>query len=97
MARALAAVVDPEIGLDVVSLGLVYHLEQADGHARAVISLTSVGCPVADLLRAQVQAHLLALPGVRTAEVEVSFDPAWSPAFIDADARLELAARGLPV
>lgn len=76
---ALRKVKDPELGLDLVVLGLVYDIAVAeDGAVRVVISLTSPGCPVAGQILEDVRTAVLGVAGVEKADVELTFDPPWT-------------------
>jgi metal-sulfur cluster biosynthetic enzyme len=76
--KALRQVKDPELNLDLVVLGLVYDI-QIDGEDVAVtMSLTSPACPVAGEIVNQARAAVEAIPGVRRADVELTFDPPWT-------------------
>ncbi len=77
--NALKGVKDPELGLDLVVLGLVYDIEVTDGDAKVVISLTSPMCPVAGQIVEDARQAVLGVEGVDTAEVELTFDPPWTP------------------
>ena len=76
---ALKGVKDPELGLDLVVLGLIYDIDVQDGAVKAVISLTSPFCPVAGEIVAQVKEAIEGVEGVDRAEVELTFDPPWTP------------------
>jgi metal-sulfur cluster biosynthetic enzyme len=88
--RALRRVKDPELHLDLVVLGLVYGVEIDDSHVRATISLTSPFCPVAGQILEEAQAAIEGVEGVETAEVELTFDPPWTPERIDPIIRASL-------
>ena len=76
---ALRTVKDPELGLDLVVLGLVYDIAVAeDGAVRVVMSLTSPGCPVAGQILEDARTAVLGVEGVDKAEVELTFDPPWT-------------------
>ena len=78
--KALKTVKDPELNLDLVVLGLVYDIEVAeDGAVRVVISLTSPGCPVAGQIIEDARTAVLGVEGVERADVELTFDPPWTP------------------
>ena len=77
--NALKKVKDPELGLDLVVLGLIYDIEVEDEHVDAVISLTSPMCPVAGQIVEDVKTTIEEMEGVSTAEVELTFDPPWTP------------------
>lgn len=77
---ALKGVKDPELGLDLVVLGLVYDINVAeDRSVHVVISLTSPGCPVADKIVEDARTAVLGLEGVERADVELTFEPPWTP------------------
>jgi metal-sulfur cluster biosynthetic enzyme len=77
--NALKGVKDPELGLDLVVLGLVYDIEVQGAHAKVIISLTSPMCPVAGQIVEDAKQAVLAVDGVDTADVELTFDPPWTP------------------
>jgi metal-sulfur cluster biosynthetic enzyme len=81
--RALRKVKDPELNLDLVVLGLVYAIEVQESHVKATISLTSPFCPVAGQILDDAKAAIEGVEGVETAEVELTFSPAWTPERID--------------
>lgn len=88
--RALRAVKDPELGLDLVVLGLVYHVRIDGGRVEVAISLTSPTCPVAGQIVDEARRAIEALPGVDRAEVELTFDPPWTPERIPPTVRAAL-------
>ena len=77
--EALKGVKDPELGLDLVVLGLVYDVEVEEADVKATISLTSPMCPVAGEIVENAKNAILAVDGVEDAEVELTFDPPWTP------------------
>lgn len=78
--NALKTVKDPELGLDLVVLGLIYDIDVAeDGAVHVIISLTSPGCPVAGQILEDARTAVLGVEGVDQAEVELTFDPPWTP------------------
>lgn len=81
--RALRKVKDPELNLDLVVLGLVYDVEVQETHVKALISLTSPFCPVAPQILDDAKAAIEGMEGVDSAEVELTFDPPWTPERID--------------
>lgn len=88
--EALRECYDPEIPVNVVDLGLIYQLNIDEDHVHVVMSLTSIGCPVAGEVMADVEEHVKSVPGVKTAHVELSFDPPWTPDRMSEDAKWEL-------
>ena len=91
---ALATVEDPELGLDIVSLGLVYGIECDGGRARVVFSLTSMGCPIGPMIERDIVEAVGRVDGVDTVETELVFDPPWSPERMSDDAKFLLGAYG---
>jgi metal-sulfur cluster biosynthetic enzyme len=76
---ALKGVKDPELGLDLVVLGLVYDIEIDDADVKATISLTSPLCPVAGQIVEDAKQAIEGVEGVQGADVELTFDPPWTP------------------
>ena len=77
--NALKTVKDPELNLDLVVLGLVYDIEVEGGSAKATISLTTPMCPAAEQIVEDARAAVAGVDGVEDAEVELTFDPPWTP------------------
>lgn len=77
--NALKTVKDPELGLDLVVLGLVYDIEVNGTEVKAVISLTSPMCPVAGQIVEDARQAIAAMEEVTHAEVELTFSPPWTP------------------
>ena len=77
--NALKTVKDPELGLDLVVLGLIYDIKVTDDNAHVVISLTSPLCPVAGQIVEDAKQAVLGVEGISDAEVELTFDPPWTP------------------
>ena len=77
--NALKGVKDPELGLDLVVLGLVYDIEVKDADVKVTISLTSPMCPVAGQIVEDARQAVLDVEGVETADVELTFEPPWTP------------------
>ncbi len=81
--KALRTVKDPELNLDIVVLGLIYDMEIEDDYVYVKMSLTSPMCPVADQLVENARTAVLGVEGVESADVELTFDPPWSPDRMD--------------
>jgi metal-sulfur cluster biosynthetic enzyme len=81
--RALRKVKDPELNLDLVVLGLIYGIEIQDSHVHARVSLTSPFCPAASQILDEAKAAIEGIEGVASAEVELTFDPPWTPERMD--------------
>jgi metal-sulfur cluster biosynthetic enzyme len=87
---ALHGVEDPELGMDIVELGLFYDADIADGKVKVVHSLTSMGCPAGPMIQEDIHNAVAALPGVEEVEVELTFDPPWTPDRMSDDAKFIL-------
>ena len=86
--EALRRVLDPEVALSIVDLGLVYGVDIADGVAHIRLTMTSAGCPLSDLIFDSVNTELGAvLPGGHSVEIEMCWDPPWTPDRMTALAR----------
>lgn len=87
LTERLRTVMDPELGLNIVDLGLVYESDVHAGVAHVLMTTTSPACPIGSYLEDQVRWALLDLPGVVDVEVEVTHEPAWSPQLMSPAAR----------
>ncbi len=95
--EALKAVMDPEIGINIVDLGLVYDVTTEPGKAHVEMTLTSMGCPLTELIHQQCTLVLTRLPGIDDIDVDFVFSPPWSTDMVSDDARDELRAMGFNV
>lgn len=90
---ALRRVEDPELGCNLVDLGLIYSTEIEADLVRVKMTLTTMGCPMHDSLVEGVRASLRTVPGVRAAEVEVVWDPPWDPSMMTPAGRARVGMR----
>ena len=88
--EALENVIDPELGLDFVSLGLVYDVEVEGSEVHITFTLTSPGCPIGPQVTEQIEEFVGELEGVKTVESEMVFTPPWSPEKMSEDAKFAL-------
>jgi metal-sulfur cluster biosynthetic enzyme len=88
--EALANVIDPELGLDFVELGLIYGVEVDGGNVRVTFTLTTPGCPIGPQVNEQIEEFVGELEGVQTVESEMVFTPPWSPEKMSEDAKFAL-------
>lgn len=77
--KALELVMDPELGVDIVNLGLVYDVDVEGSKVKVTMTLTSIGCPEAGLIQDAVDMAVSTVAGVEDVEVDWTFDPPWSP------------------
>ena len=80
--RALATVIDPEIGLDIVTLGLVYGVAIDDGVARITHTLTTPGCPMERIITDGIRSAAAAVEEIRRVETELVWQPEWHSGMI---------------
>ena len=88
--EALHGVEDPELGMDIVELGLYYDSEIEGERVKVIHSLTSMGCPAGPMIQENIHEVVAALPGVEQVEVELTFDPPWTPDRMSDDAKFIL-------
>ena len=93
--EALLDVIDPELGVDVINLGLIYDIEITKRNKAVVLmTLTSMGCPFAPQLEQGVKEAIGGLPGIKKVLVEWTFDPPWTSSQITEEGRDQLMALG---
>lgn len=89
--RVLKTIYDPEIPVDIYELGLIYDVfVNEDYDVKILMTLTSPNCPVAETLPLEVEEKVKSLDAVKSAEVEITFDPPWSQDLMSEEAKLEL-------
>lgn len=89
--QALKRVYDPEIpDVDIVELGLIYEINLEGARVDVKMTLTSAGCPVGPQMVGEARRNILALDGVEEANVDVVWDPPWTPERMSESARLQL-------
>ena len=88
--QALTNVIDPELGLDFVELGLIYGIEVNGGDVHVTFSLTSPGCPIGPQVSEQIEEFVGELEGVDSVESSMVFTPPWTPERMSEDAKFAL-------
>lgn len=91
--EALKKVVDPELGLNIVDLGLIYDVKVEGGKVRVTMTLTTPGCPLHESLIQGALRALRSLKGVEEAEVELVWEPPWSPAMVSPECHRQLGGK----
>ncbi|MBA2358943.1 MAG: metal-sulfur cluster assembly factor [Actinobacteria bacterium] len=87
---ALRGVEDPELGMDVVDLGLVYDVEVDGSSVKVIHSLTSMGCPAGPMIQEDIHRAASEVEGVEAVEVDLTWDPPWTPERMSDDAKFIL-------
>ena len=88
--EALHGVEDPELGMDIVELGLLYDVEVQGRRVKVIHSLTSMGCPAGPLIQQNVEETVKAMPEVEDVQTELTWDPPWTPEKMSDDAKFIL-------
>jgi metal-sulfur cluster biosynthetic enzyme len=88
--EVLRGVEDPELGMDIVDLGLMYDVEVEGSNVKVIHSLTSIGCPAGPMIQEGIHDAVAALPGVENVDVELTWDPPWTPEKMSDDAKFIL-------
>jgi metal-sulfur cluster biosynthetic enzyme len=91
--QALRNCKDPEIPVNIVDLGLIYDVRVAEDLVQVKMTLTTQGCGMGGYISQEAEEQIRALPGVRTANVEIVWDPPWDPSMISPEGKKTL---GLP-
>ncbi len=87
---ALREVIDPELGLDFVELGLIYDVAIDDGTVSVTYTLTTPGCPIGPQVQEQIEEFVSDLDDVKAVQSTLTFEPAWSPELMSDDAKFAL-------
>jgi metal-sulfur cluster biosynthetic enzyme len=88
--EALREVEDPELGMDIVELGLMYDVEVDGSKVKVIHSLTSMGCPAGAMIQEGIHDAAARVPGVEEVEVELTWEPPWTPELMSEDAKFIL-------
>jgi metal-sulfur cluster biosynthetic enzyme len=86
----LREVIDPELGLDFVELGLIYEVEVDGGSVHVTYTLTSPGCPIGPQVSEQIEEFVMDLNGVEDVQSTMTFTPPWTPELMSEDAKFAL-------
>jgi metal-sulfur cluster biosynthetic enzyme len=88
--EALTNVIDPELGLDFVELGLIYEVEVEDSEVYVTFTLTSPGCPIGPQVSEQIEEFVAELDGVSRVYPKMTFSPPWTPEMMSEEAKFAL-------
>lgn len=76
--NAISTVIDPEVGFDIVSLGLIYGVKIDEGNVHVTMTLSTRGCPLHELIQQWTKDAVLKVEGVKACEIEIVWEPAWN-------------------
>lgn len=88
--KALENVIDPELGINIVDLGLIYKISENKGEAIIEMTLTSPGCPLAGVIDRMIREEVGKVDGVEKIDLSVVWDPPWNPSLMSDEAKAEL-------
>ncbi len=88
--EALKRVIDPEIGINIVDLGLIYDVKVENDVAHVCMTLTVPGCPLINMLTQQAEKAVRAVEGIKDVKLELTWDPPWNPKMMSEDAKRKL-------
>jgi metal-sulfur cluster biosynthetic enzyme len=88
--EALREVEDPELGMDIVELGLLSEVEVTGANVKVIYTLTSMGCPAGAMIQEDIDRVTRSVPGVEGVETELTFEPPWTPDRMSDDAKFIL-------
>lgn len=89
--EALETVIDPELGIDLINLGLIYGVDLDEaGNCSVEMTLTTMGCPLTDILDEDIHRALLGIDGIKSVEIHLVWYPAWGPERMSRYARMAL-------
>ncbi|HYT30582.1 MAG TPA: metal-sulfur cluster assembly factor [Actinomycetota bacterium] len=88
--EALKNVHDPELGINIVDLGLVYGVDVQDGSVHITYTLTTMGCPIGPMIEAEMQRFLSGVEGIDEVEAEMVIRPPWTPEMMSEEAKAAL-------
>lgn len=90
--KVLKSIPDPEIGVSLWDLGLIYEIDSngKNGTVRILMTLTTIGCPLFDLIAGPIREEVGKLPGVKRVDVDLTFEPPWSTDRMSKKAKTEL-------
>jgi metal-sulfur cluster biosynthetic enzyme len=91
--QSLYEVIDPELGVNIVDLGLIYGIAVTERIARIRMTLTTPGCPLSGYMDDEIHRVLARLPGVDDADVSIVWDPPWDPSMLSEAAKRQLGWR----
>jgi len=88
--KALDKIPDPELGVSILALGLIYKIEVKGGNVHIVMTLTTIGCPLFDQIAEPVREGVSMIKGVKNVEIELTFDPPWTPDRMKEESKMQL-------
>ncbi|OQA03691.1 MAG: hypothetical protein BWY68_00674 [bacterium ADurb.Bin400] len=88
--QALKSVLDPELAISIVDLGLIYKIDIHNNKAVIIMTLTTMGCPLFSVMQQDIRQAALSVPEIQEAEIQLTFSPPWSPDKMSNNAKAQL-------
>lgn len=88
--KVLKDIPDPEIGVSIMDLGLIYAIEIEKNNVEILMTLTTIGCPLFEQIAGPIRERVKKLPGVKKVEINLTFEPPWKPDMMSAEAKAQL-------
>lgn len=88
--KELDKVEDPELFIPITDLGLIYEVTEKNGHVHVLMTLTSLGCPLYGEIETDIRESIIKIDGIKDVDIELTFDPPWSPEKMSEEARADL-------
>jgi len=88
--KILDTIPDPELGISIWQLGLIYSIEITGNDVRIVMTLTSIGCPLFDHIAVPMREQLGKIKGIKKVDIDLTFEPPWSPDTMSKEAKMQL-------
>jgi len=87
---ALSVIMDPEIHVPITEMGLIYGVQRKNTTAHVTMTLTTIGCPLFDVIKKDIEDELHKVDGIESVEIELTFDPPWHTGMMSEEIQLEL-------
>lgn len=88
--EALSNINDPEIHVPITEMGLIYGVERKGNCAKVTMTLTTIGCPLFDVIKYEVETELTKVKGIEEVEIDLTFDPPWHTGMMSEEIQLDL-------
>lgn len=88
--QKLDTVIDPELNIPITDMGLIYGIEQIDTVIKVTMTLTTIGCPLYDIIHDAIVTKLKKDTAITDVDIDLTFDPPWSPDMMTDDAKMEI-------
>ncbi|MFA5986317.1 MAG: metal-sulfur cluster assembly factor [Parcubacteria group bacterium] len=88
--QKLHTVIDPELNIPITDMGLIYGIKQVDDTVHVTMTLTTIGCPLYDVIHDEIVRTLTTDPSIKDVQIELTFDPPWTPDMMTDATKMEI-------